>query len=94
VPCTSGVLRVDVGSRSLRKRWRAPASIQGSPVVGGGAVWTLDAPHGRLYALSEASGRTMARASVGPVTRFASPVLTGSLVLVGTKTGVRALRIR
>jgi outer membrane protein assembly factor BamB len=93
VPCTSGVLRVDVGSRTLRKRWQARASIQGSPVVGGGAVWTLDASRGTLYALSEASGAAMARASVGGVTRFASPVLTGSLVLVGTRTGVRALRI-
>jgi outer membrane protein assembly factor BamB len=93
VPCTSGVLRVDVGSRTLRKRWQAPSSVQGSPVVGGGAVWTLDASRGTLYALSEATGRTLARAGVGAVTRFASPVLSGSTVLVGTRTGVRALRI-
>jgi hypothetical protein len=94
VPCTSGVLRVDVGSRSLRKRWHAPASVQGSPVVGGSAVWTLDAANGSLLALSEDTGRTLARAAVGRVSRFASPVLTGPFVLVGTMTGVAALRIR
>jgi len=94
VPCTSGVLRLDVGSRTLRKRWQAPTAVEGSPVVGGGAVWTLDASHGILYALSEATGRTLARVTVGRVTRFASPVLSGSTVLVGTTTGVRALRIR
>jgi outer membrane protein assembly factor BamB len=93
VPCTSGVLRLDVGSRTLRKRWQAPRSVQGSPVVGGGAVWTLDADQGRLFALSQATGRTLAQADVGDVTRFASPVLTGPIVLVGTTTGVRALRI-
>jgi outer membrane protein assembly factor BamB len=93
VPCTSGVLRLDVGSRGLRKRWQAPTSVQGSPVVGGGALWTLDAANGLLLALSEDTGRTLARAAVGRVTRLASPVLTGRTVLVGTTTGVRAFRI-
>jgi len=93
VPCTSGVLRVDVGSNTLLKRWQV-ASVNGSPVVGGGAVWATDSAHQTLSALSEATGRTLARVGVGPVTRFASPVLTGSTVLVGTTTGVRAFAIR
>jgi hypothetical protein len=93
VPCTSGVLRLDVGSRDLHRRWQAPPSVQGSPVIGGGAVWTLDAANGLLLALSEDTGRALARTAVGQVTRFASPVLTGSLVLVGTMTGVQAFRI-
>jgi hypothetical protein len=93
VPCTSGLLRLDVGSRSLTRRWQAPTAVQGSPVVGGGAVWTLDATNGLLLALSEDTGRTLARAAVGRVTRFASPVLSGPLALVGTTTGVHAFRI-
>jgi outer membrane protein assembly factor BamB len=92
VPCTTGVLRVDVGTSTLRKRWQI-ASVQGSPVVGGGAVWATDHARHTLSALSEATGRTLAQVNIGPVTRFASPVLSGSMVLVGTMSEVRAFAI-
>jgi len=93
VPCTSGLLRVDVHGRVLSRGWQADSSITGSPVVGGGAVWTLDTDSGTLHALRETDGRPLAHVSVGSVTRFASPVLTGSQVLVGTTSGVRAFQV-
>lgn len=93
VPCRDGVLRVDVGQADLSRGWKAPASVAGSPVVGGGAVWSVDAAGGRLYALDEATGQVIAAADVGVTSRFASPVLSGGLVLVPTLAGVTALTI-
>ncbi len=84
---------MDVGSATLSRGWKAPATIAGSPVVGGGAVWSVDASGGRLYALDEATGDVVAEADVGVTSRFASPVLTGGLVLVPTLTGVTALAV-
>jgi outer membrane protein assembly factor BamB len=94
VPCTSGLLRVEVSGRSLRKGWQADASITGSPVVGGGAVWALDTDAGVLHVLDAQSGDELARHDVGDVSRFSSPVLVGGQVIVGTNHGIVALAIR
>jgi outer membrane protein assembly factor BamB len=93
VPCKDGLLRVRVGPTTLHRGWKAPAHIAGSPVVGNGAVWSVDARAGRLYALDEATGAVITAADVGATSRFASPVLTGGLVLVPTLTGVSALSV-
>jgi hypothetical protein len=93
VPCDDGLLQVQVGSRSLRAGWRADSKVNGSPVLGGGAVWTLDHDAGTLHALDEGTGRTLSTAHVGPVSRFASPVLSGRRVLIPTMHGITALTI-
>jgi outer membrane protein assembly factor BamB len=93
VPCADGVLRIGVGSRSLRRGWKAPRTVTGSPVVGRGAVWALDPVAGRLHVLDERTGHEIAAARTGTATRFASPVLSGRLVLVPTLSGVSALTI-
>jgi outer membrane protein assembly factor BamB len=93
VPCADGLLRTSVGSTTLRRDWKAPANIAGSPVVGHGAVWSVDASGGRLYALDEDTGGVIAEAHVGTTSRFASPVLTGGIVLVPTLSGVSALTV-
>jgi hypothetical protein len=93
VPCDEGLLRVQVGARSLRAGWRAASNVNGSPVLGGGAVWTLDADAGTLHVLDEGTGRTLAAAHIGAVSRFASPVLSGGRVLIPTMRGISALTI-
>jgi PQQ-like domain len=93
LPCTQGLRRFDVRGRALLPRWQADGAIQGSPVLGGGAAWSLETGSGVLHVLDAATGHELARADVGPVSRFASPVLTGAMVLVGTLDGVSALRI-
>ncbi len=92
VPCTEGLLRVEVGDRSLSAGWRV-SGVSGSPVVGGGTVWALDTRAGRLVALDEHDGHQLVVAAVGAVSRFASPVLSGRVVLVPTLAGVTALMI-
>jgi outer membrane protein assembly factor BamB len=91
LPCTDGVLRLDVSGHTLVKRWKV--STNGSPVVGGGAVWSLDQSSGVLDVFDEASGKQITSAPVGELTRFASPVLVGSRVLVGTTNAVVALTV-
>jgi outer membrane protein assembly factor BamB len=94
LPCEEGLQRVDVTGDGLRRVWKAPGNVKGSPVVGGGAVWTLDTDAGVLHALSESDGRSLASRRIGEVTRFASPTLAGSLALVPTMHGVTAINVR
>ena len=43
VPCISGgMAAVDTSGNKIRVLWRGPALAQGSPVLGGGAVWVPD----------------------------------------------------
>ncbi len=84
-------MQVTVGDDgTLRTGWQLALHGAGSPVVGGGAVWVLDTGQGQLYALDPAGGQVLQQTGVGAVPHFASPVLTGSRVLVGTMKGVSA----
>ncbi|MER6895595.1 PQQ-binding-like beta-propeller repeat protein, partial [Amycolatopsis sp. NPDC000740] len=71
--------------------WRAAASANGSPTVGGGAVWVVDYNTGDLYALSPADGTVRSQINLGTVPHFASPTLSGDHAYVGTMTGVVAV---
>ncbi|TNC29735.1 outer membrane protein assembly factor BamB family protein [Amycolatopsis alkalitolerans] len=92
LPCSDGVRRVDAapGGR-LTVRWQAPAQVAGSPVVGGGAVWAVDASGGVLYALDPGTGAVRAQVPVGPMPRFASPALSGNRAYLGSTSGVVAI---
>ena len=91
-PCTDGLRQVTIDAAGTAAAgWRAPSSVTGSPVVGGGAVWSLDVRAGVLYALDEATGRVLQTIKVGTVTRFATPALHGALALVPTVTGLTAV---
>jgi hypothetical protein len=91
-PCTDGVRHLVIGPDGVvHAGWRAPSNVTGSPVVGGGRVWALDPSGGTLYALNEQSGAVAGQISVGTTVRFATPALTGRLVLVPTQTGITAV---
>jgi outer membrane protein assembly factor BamB len=93
VPCTDGLREVLVGpGANMRLGWHAPSQISGSPIVGGRTVYSLD-PSGTLYALDTASGTVHATLSVGAISRFATPTLSGTQVFVGTLNGVVAATI-
>ena len=94
LPCEGGgMAAVDTAHRRLRVLWRGPAAAQGSPVLGGGAVWVADWSAGILYELSQATGRVQHQVSLGgALPHFASPSLSGDLALVGTLAGVAAVR--
>jgi polyvinyl alcohol dehydrogenase (cytochrome) len=93
VPCGSGgPAAVAVSGGALRVLWRGPAAATGSPVIGGGAVWVTDNQAGVLYRLSLRTGKTVAQFRLGSgLPHFASPSLSGRLILVGTLRGVVAV---
>jgi len=93
LPCSDGVRAARVAADgTLTVRWRAEGAIAGSPVIGGGRIWALAPENGTLHALDPATGRSTMDIGVGDVTRFATPALSGSLVIVPTKTGITIVR--
>jgi hypothetical protein len=91
-PCTDGVRHLVIGTDGVvHTGWRAPSNVTGSPVVGGGRVWALDPGGGTLYSINETSGKVAGSITVGTTVRFATPALSGRLVLVPTQTGVTAI---
>src|SRR5215472_16390593 len=94
VPCISGgMAAVDTSGSKIRVLWRGPGGAQGSPVLGGGAVWVPDWNAGALYQLDPGTGHVRHKIRLGSaLPHFASPSLSGSLALVGTMHGVVAVR--
>ncbi|HEX9520925.1 MAG TPA: hypothetical protein VF940_32680, partial [Streptosporangiaceae bacterium] len=93
VPCAGGgPAAVSTRGGRLRVSWRGPSSADGSPVIGGGAVWVTDTSRGVLYELSPGTGGVRHQIRLGAqLPHFASPSLSGRLVLVGTMQGVVAV---
>ena len=94
VPCISGgMAAVDTSGAAIKVLWRGPAAAQGSPVLGGGAVWVPDWTAGVLYQLDPGTGHVRHKIRLGSaLPHFASPSLSGSLALIGTMHGVTAVR--
>ena len=94
VPCISGgMAAVNTSGTKITVLWRGPGAAQGSPVVGGGAIWVPDWNAGVLYELAPASGHVRHQIRLGSaLPHFVSPTLSGSLALVGTLNGVVAVR--
>ncbi len=91
VPCSDGLRAVQIGSTGVMTvLWHAPSNIAGSPVVGGGLVWALDTSAGVLHVMDPRTGATRYTMTVGAVNRFATPLLYGDAVFVGTLNGVNA----
>jgi outer membrane protein assembly factor BamB len=93
VPCAGGgPAAVSTRGSGLQVAWRGPSSADGSPVIGGGAVWVTDTARGVLYELSPRTGGVRYEIRLGAqLPHFASPSLSGRLVLVGTLHGVVAV---
>ncbi|MGH3784391.1 MAG: PQQ-binding-like beta-propeller repeat protein, partial [Pseudonocardiaceae bacterium] len=95
IPCNDSLRAVDLEpTGGLLVRWTAPVPADGSPVVGGGAVWVTDTDHGILYALDPATGTPRAQIDVGDLPHFASPTLSNTRAYLGTNIGVTAITVR
>ena len=93
IPCTTGLHEITITSGGhITAGWQAPATIQGSPIVGGHTIYDLDT-QGVLYALNSATGEVRARVTVGSASRFATPTLAGTMVFVGTNAGITAVHL-
>jgi outer membrane protein assembly factor BamB len=96
VPCTDGIRALRIGKKpSLRVVWHNASTGFGSaPVLGGGALWALngaDKGNNRLLQINPATGRTVTSIGIPTAPHFATPTLHGSLLLIGTVSGVAAV---
>jgi polyvinyl alcohol dehydrogenase (cytochrome) len=69
--------------------WRGPADGNGSPVIGGGAIWVThySGSGGTLYELNPGTGAIEQRISIGQgMPHFSSLSLSGGRVYVSTLT--------
>ena len=89
VPCADGLraIRID-GQGRIARGWHADESITGSPVLGGGRLYSVSPEAGVLNALDPATGKVRERVSVGSTSRFATPAISGARLFVPTLTGV------
>lgn len=89
LPCANGVqaLAVTAGGR-FSVLWSTGSGANGPPVLGGGAVFSLNTGTGVLFALSQSSGQQLAQIPIGPVPHFTSPTLVGADAYIGTDYGV------
>jgi hypothetical protein len=96
-PCNGGgiaAVSVSAAARRIQVLWRGPAATNGSPALGGGAVWVTDyndSP-GVLYELDPASGHTMDSISLGAdLPHFSSLSMADGTAYVSTLSGVVAV---
>src|SRR5215468_2298606 len=100
-PCRSGgmaAIAVDAAQRKIRVLWRGPSDTNGSPVVGGGAVWVTSYQQsgsdsgGTLYELDPADGAVKSRLEISDgLPHFSSLSLAGGTAFLGTLRGVVAV---
>ena len=69
VPCNDGIqqVNVDVAHRSMSLGWKGPG--EGSPILAGGALWSIDWDSAQLYALEPRDRRGAAAGSRSRSTR-------------------------
>ncbi|MFN2559948.1 MAG: PQQ-binding-like beta-propeller repeat protein [Jatrophihabitans sp.] len=93
VPCLDGLRAVQIDSAGvMHVLWHTSTNITGSPVYGGGRVWSLDPGAGVLYALDPNTGAVREQVTVGAVTRFATPAIYGRDLRIPTKSGATVAR--
>jgi outer membrane protein assembly factor BamB len=92
LPCTSGLQSIKVtDGAQLVPGWHA--TPPGSPVIGGHTVYSLDSS-GTLFAFDVDTGATRASIPLESTSRFATPMLYGNAIYVGTMNGVMAVGIK
>jgi len=88
VPCRGGGLQeVNLSSDTLG--WHL-GTVNGAPILVGGALWALQYTSGLLQELNPATGAIEQQFNVGSVPTFASPSAALGLLLIGTSSGVKA----
>jgi putative pyrroloquinoline-quinone binding quinoprotein len=99
-PCGGGIAAISVSAaqRQISVLWRGPADSDGSPVVGGGAVWVTHYDPGgsssgnTLYELDPATGAIRHQLAIPEgLPHFSTLSLAGGTAFLGTLDGVVAV---
>jgi putative cell wall-binding protein len=91
LPCADGIRAVSVSGNTMTVLWHAASNITGPPVYANGTVYSTQGDS--VVALDAATGAIRGTIDVGPLPHFASPTLTGGLLLIGTMNGLTAVAI-
>jgi outer membrane protein assembly factor BamB len=99
-PCRTGPLtavEVSAPHKAIKVLWHGPPGTDGSPVVGGGAVWVTaysqsGSGDGTLYELNQATGQVEHQISISQgMPHFSSLSLSGGSAYVSTLAGITAV---
>ena len=98
-PCRNdgglAAVQVSAAGKTVKVLWRGPADSNGSPVVGGGAVWVTsydDNGGGTLYELDPATGQVRHQIAISASLPHFSPLsLSGGTAYVSTLSGITAI---
>jgi outer membrane protein assembly factor BamB len=96
-PCSRGglaAIAVNAATKTIKVLWRGPSDGNGSPVIGGGAVWVTHYARngGTLYALNQTTGKVEQQITISQgLPHFSSLSLSGGTAYVSTLTGLTAV---
>ena len=99
-PCRTGPLtavEVSAANKTIKVLWEGPAGTDGSPVVGGGAVWVTEYSQsgsggGVLYELNQATGQVEHQITISQgMPHFSTLSLSGATAYVSTLAGITAI---
>ena len=88
VPCTDGVVALNVSNSSFAVSWRGPSFTAGPPIVTGNVVWALDVSSGTLHGFDAKTGRELFSFNTGGATRFTTPMFAYGRLFVATDSGL------
>jgi outer membrane protein assembly factor BamB len=91
VPCSDGVVEVNVQGHAFSTGWKASIDTPGPTIVANGAVWAVATGSGALIAINASTGAQLTSQSIGSVpSRFTSAAAGGRRVVVGAGGVVEA----
>jgi outer membrane protein assembly factor BamB len=73
VPCDHGLKAVQVQGSRFQVAWTSPDFRAGSPMLAGGAVWSIDFEGGYLWGLDPGTGEVKEKVAIGKAQHFVSP---------------------
>lgn len=80
VPCTDGLVRVNVTTSNFSVAWQTSGFNSGSPIVTGDVVWAVNVSAGDLLGFNLSTGQELFAFPLGSVDHFISPAAApGSL---------------
>jgi outer membrane protein assembly factor BamB len=93
LPCSDGLIALDITSSGMSPAWRAPGVRMASPIVAAGAVWAIDVTTATLFALDIDSGAVLYSTPLGTTEHFNTPAATQGYVVVPAGSAVTAIQV-
>ena len=93
LPCTNGLVAIDVTTGGMSVAWRAPGVRVASPILAAGAVWAIDLYSATLFAVDPGSGAVLYQLGLGATPHFATPAATQGFVVAPAASSIVAVAV-